>query len=164
MATAIEYKKYVTKNHQRGMVSVKGMTFQNSFNDLITPPIFERRDNGRNWDMRQVACDCSGNIFLEVGWLQADNSPDIDIDPYLEKNMINKYWWCREANWLPYWGKETKKRANLMKDIRNYWLNKWFSKIVPEIKKTLLETTPIPEDIVNFLPEYFEYPYQTKLW
>ena len=102
MATALEYKKYVTKNRQLGMVSVKGMTFQNS--------------------------------------------------------------WCREANWLPCWGEKTKKRANLMKELRNYWLNKWFSKIVPEIKKTLIETTPIPEDVINFLPEYFEYPYQTKLW
>jgi hypothetical protein len=42
-------------------------------------------------------------------------------------------------------------------------MNKWFGETVPEIKKTLLDTTPFPEDVINLLPEYFEYPYQTKM-
>ena len=65
-------------------------------------------------------------------------------------------------NCMPKWGKETENRANLVKEIRAYWVEKWFSKTVPAIKKALLQSTRLPEDIVEFLPEYFEYPYEIK--
>ena len=46
-----------------------------------------------------------------------------------------------------------------MKEIRAYWLNDWFGKTIPEIKKVLVETTNLPEDVIGMLPEYFAYPY-----
>ena len=62
----------------------------------------------------------------------------------------------------PRWGKITKKRAELMNEFRSYWKNKWFNETIPEIKKVILETTFLPEDVVNMLQEYYQYPYQTK--
>jgi len=55
---------------------------------------------------------------------------------------------------IPCWGKATKNRAELMNELRSYWK-----------KKVILETTPLPEDVVNLLQEYCgrnwgnKYPY-----
>jgi hypothetical protein len=155
--------RHVIQDHRRGMIAY-----------AVGENLFERKDNGDNWDMRKMAI--SGvETFWEVGWLHRDPRCELafQIDPsnvgfspsyfYPRVQPPPKYWWCRDADWLPYWGKLTEKRANLMKELRTHWMNKWFGKTVPEIKKTILETTPIPEDIVEILPEYFEYPYQTKM-
>ena len=76
------------------------------------------------------------------------------------------YYFCsarNSRNCMPNWGKETKQRAKLVMEIRAFWAERWYSETVPEIKKALVETTPIPKDIVDFvLPEYFEYPYEIK--
>jgi len=75
------------------------------------------------------------------------------------------YWFCPARNLrncMPKWGKATKQRSKLVKEIRAFWANKWCVETVPEIKKALLKTTPLPEDIVEILPEYFEYPYEIK--
>ena len=55
-----------------------------------------------------------------------------------------------------------KMNANVMCEIRRYWMNQWFSNIIPEIKNVLKECTPIPEDIIDDISFYFEYPYQKK--
>jgi len=72
------------------------------------------------------------------------------------------YWWCRDGDWLPYWGKATEMRAQLMQELRAYWVNEWFGKTIPKIKNMLLETTKLIPDIVEVIPTYFEYPYQIK--
>ena len=159
MTDALDYVRHVIQDHRRGMIAY-----------AVGENLFERKDNGDNWDMRKMAI--SGvETFWEVGWLHRGQLA-FQIDPsnvgfspsyfYPRVQPPPKYWWCRDADWVPYWGKATEKRSNLMKEMRAYWMNKWFSETVPEIKKTILETTPIPEDIVEILPEYFEYPYQTK--
>ena len=160
MADAYDYSKHVVGNYRRGMIGY-----------AVGEQLFDRKDKGENWDMRKVAVS-GEDTFWEVGWLHRGqlafqiNPANVGFGPsYFYPRIMppTKYWWCRDADWVPYWGKATEKRSNLMKEMRAYWMNKWFSETVPEIKKTLLETTPIPEDVVNFLPEYFEYPHQTKM-
>ena len=172
MANAYDYAKRVVPNYRRGMIGY-----------AVGEQLFDRKDKSENWNMRKVAVS-GADTFWEVGWLHR-NKLDFTLkkclafetenglighdenfsEPYFYPRITppTKYWWCRDADWVPYWGKATEKRANLMKEIRAYWMNKWFSETVPEIKKTLLKTTQLPEDVVNLLPEYFEYPHQTKM-
>ena len=160
MANAYDYSRHVVGNYRRGMA---GLQFGGG-------DLFDRNDKGENWNMRKIAVQRE-DTFWEVGWLHRGymsaftyGSPDPhDSYFYPRTPPPRKYWWCRDSDWLPYWGDATKKRANLMKEIRALWMNKWFGETVPEIKKTLLDTTPFPEDVINLLPEYFEYPYQTKM-
>jgi hypothetical protein len=58
-----------------------------------------------------------------------------------------------------------------MYELRSYWKKKWswwFIKTIPKIKKVILETTQLPEDVVNLLQEYcgrnwgHKYPYPIK--
>ena len=161
MANAYDYAKRVVPNYRRGMIGY-----------AVGEQLFDRKDKSENWNMRKVAVSGT-DTWCEVGWLhrshidfQAIHPANVEVcHPYFYPRFMppGKYWWCRDADWVPYWGKATEKRANLMKEIRAYWMNKWFSETVPEIKETLLKTTPLPEDVVNLLPEYFEYPHQTKM-
>ena len=64
---------------------------------------------------------------------------------------ITPYWWAQDRDWMPYWGKETEMRAQLMKELRAYWTNEWFGKTIPKIKNMLLETTKLIPDIVEHL-------------
>ena len=160
MTNAYDYSKHVVGNYRRGMIGY-----------AVGEQLFDRKDKSENWDMRKVAVS-GADTFWEVGWLHRGQLA-FQIDPanvgfspsyfYPRIQPPPKYWWCRDADWVPYWGKATEKRSNLMKEMRAYWMNKWFGETVPEIKKTLLKTTPLPEDVVNLLPEYFEYPHQTKM-
>ena len=70
---------------------------------------------------------------------------------------------CQDGDWMPFWGDLTKTRATLMKEMRSYWVDKWFGKMIPRIKNAIKETTILPEDIIEELPHYFEYPYQIKI-
>ena len=70
------------------------------------------------------------------------------------------YWWCRKGDWLPLWGNLTKRRAELTKEMRDYWIRKWQDVIIPQIKDVLRETTNLPDDIINTIPNYFEYPFE----
>ena len=160
MTNAYDYSKHVVGNYRRGMIGY-----------AIGEQLFDRKDKSENWDMRKVAVSGT-DTWWEVGWLHRGQLA-FQIDPsnvgfspsyfYPRVQPPPKYWWCRDADWVPYWGKATEKRSNLMKEMRAYWMNKWFSETVPEIKETLLKTTPLPEDVVNLLPEYLEYPHQTKM-
>ena len=159
MTNAYDYSRHVVGNYRRGMIGY-----------AVGEQLFDRKDKGENWDMRKVAVQ-GADTFWEVGWLHRGqlafqiNPANVGFGPsYFYPRIMppTKYWWCRDADWVPYWGKATEKRANLMKEMRVHWMNKWFGETVPEIKKILLKTTPLPEDVVNFLPEYFEYPHQTK--
>ena len=75
------------------------------------------------------------------------------------------YYFCsarNSQNCMPNWGKATKQRAKLVREIRAFWAKKWCTETIPAIKKALLQSTRLPEDIVEFLPEYFEYPHEIK--
>jgi len=163
MANAYDYAKHVVLNYRRGMIAY-----------AVGVQLFDRKDKSENWNMRKVAVSGT-DTWWEVGWLHRSKLDfTLETENYLVEDLgypyfyphtmpAGKYWWCRDADWVPYWGKATEKRSNLMKEIRAYWMNKWFGETVPEIKETLLKTTPLPEDVVNLLPEYFEFPYQTKM-
>ena len=78
---------------------------------------------------------------------------------------LTPYFFCsarNSRNCMPKWGKATKQRAKLVREIRAFWANKWYGETVPEIKKVLVETTNLPEDVIEMLPEYFAYPYEIK--
>lgn len=66
-------------------------------------------------------------------------------------------------SWMPYWGNATKQRAQLGKEIRAYWAHKWCTKTLPEMKKAILDSTPIPEDVYDeHFAGIFEYPHEIK--
>ena len=153
--------RYVLKHYRRAMIDKNHIQANN---------LFQKKDSPINWNMKKIAV--SGiDTFWEVGWVYRGklayqtNPVHTGFSPsYFFPRIMppTKYWWCRDGDWLPYWGEETKKRQQLIREIRAFWTNKWFGETVPEIKKAVLETTNLPEDIVEFLPEYFEYPYETK--
>jgi len=80
--------------------------------------------------------------------------------------LIAEFWRVNpqtgERRRMPRWGKATKQRAKLVREIRAFWVNKWYGETIPEIKKVLVETTNLPEDVIEMLPEYFAYPYEIK--
>ena len=88
-------------------------------------------------------------IFARPGW-------SAKLTPYFFCSARNS------RNCMPKWGKATKRRAKLVREIRAFWANKWYGETIPEIKKVLVETTNLPEDVIEMLPEYFEYPYEIK--
>ena len=80
-------------------------------------------------------------------------------------NTLTPYYFCaarNSRNCMPKWGKATKRHAKLVREIRAFWANKWYGETIPEIKKVLVETTNLPEDVIEMLPEYFAYPYEIK--
>lgn len=115
---------------------------------------FEPGDYPEKWNMGKVGVGCqhSNDIFWKVGYIhcgphqinlmKAGYSPSF----YLPRNNTpTKYWWCRDGDWIPHWGSATKQRGELVKEIHAYWR-----------KKILLETTNLPEDIIEMLSEYFQ--------
>ena len=44
---------------------------------------------------------------------------------------------CQDVDWMPFWGDLTKTRATLMKEMRSYWVDKWFGKMIPRIKNAI---------------------------
>ena len=127
--------------------------------------MFQCADHPKNWNMKKVATQGT-NTFWEVGYHHRKHELALmgfsDTYFFPSTTPPSKYWWCRDGDWLPYWGEETKKRMQLVKELRTYWMNKWFEKIIPEIKIAILTNTNLPEDIVEILPQYFEYPYEKK--
>ena len=158
MANPYDYMRYILPHYRRGIMEKNQISEEN---------LFYKHDTPINWNMKKIAS--TGADAWEVGYIyrsQLQSYPDhrMPISSYFFPRITppQKYWWCRNGNWMPYWGEETKKRQNLAKEIRAFWMNKWFGETIPEIKKTILETTNLPEDIVEFLPRYFEYPYEIK--
>ena len=73
------------------------------------------------------------------------------------------------TDWRPFWGKATEMRAQLMSEIRNYWINRFYSVELPNIKKSLLKATAatknrvaVCEDNINGIIEMIPYPYGIK--
>ena len=105
--------------------------------------------------------------YWNIGFV-SDEHKELHTFPSIEGNFAwctrpSPYWFCRKRTWMPYWGEATKQRAKLVREIRAFWAKKWCEETVPGIKTALLEKTPIPKDIIDFvLPDYFEYPYEIK--
>ena len=157
MASSYEYKRYVVGGgHYR-----PGMIEMTDEKNII---------HWKKWNMRKVAL--SGmNIFWEVGYIHRGrlayqtNSAHTGFCPsYFYSRLIppSDYWWCRDGDWMPFWGNLTKTRAALMTEIRGYWRKKWFGEEIPKIKTAIKEVTILSEDIIEDLSTYYEYPYQVK--
>jgi len=170
MANRVLYNHFVIgtngENYVEGMVEYGGAK------------IFERKDSPKKWGMTCFAERTAEGVYDDgadnktsywnIGFV-SDEFNELYSFPSMEgKNFVwctkpSPYWFCRTRKWMPYWGKATEQRAELVQAIRAYWVNKWYSETVPEIKKALIEATNLPKDIIEFvLPEYFEYPYEIK--
>jgi len=163
MANEYEYKKYVISNYYTEGVIV-GCRFK----------VLNDHDHPQKWEMKCLATTTTLQpLTPESFWkIEYINNRNTFENPrshpeelrWSQRHIVGLelYWWCRDGDWLPYWNKSTKQRALLMKEIRTYWLREWLGKTIPTIKNILLETTKLIPDIVNELPNYLEYPYQTK--
>lgn len=158
MSTPYEYMKYVVGggHYRLGMISANN--------------IFKKNDHPNKWDMRKFVISNS-HCWWDVGYIHRGqlayqrDSADAEFTPsyfFPRITPAEQYWWCRDGDWMPHWGNATKQRAELMKELRSHWMNKWFGETIPIIKNTIKETTNLPEDIITELPTYFEYPYQKK--
>ena len=156
MATHNQYKRFVIgKNEQ---YYVEGMT------EYGQNRVFKGQDTPAKWGMR-----CFGSsdhaTYWNIGFVsnKSCSLSSTKAQYFAWCDKPSQYWFCRTRNWMPYWGEETKRRAQLVAEIRALWAKKWFEEIIPEIKKALISTTPLPRDIVDFvLPKYFAYPYEIK--
>lgn len=159
MANRALYNKFVIgkmgEKYVEGMVEYGGAK------------IFEKKDSPKKWGMTSFGAD-NKTSYWNIGFV-SDEFNELYSFPSMEgKNFAwctkpSPYWFCRTRKWMPYWGKATAQRAELVQAIRAHWVNKWYSEIVPEIKKALIETTNLPKDVIEFvMPEYFEYPYEIK--
>ena len=162
MATHHQYKRFVIGKN--GVNYVEGMI------EHGCDHVFLKKDGPKKWGMSCFAKMEAGKntSFWNIGFV-SDKFGELYLFPSMEgKNFAwctkpTPYWFCRKRNWMPYWGKATEQRHELMNEMRAHWVNKWYSKTIPEIKHWLLKAKPgLPEVIVEGLPEYFEYPHQVK--
>jgi hypothetical protein len=169
MTTRSHYKRIVIgkngENYVEGMVE-------------YGKRIFERRDSPKKWGMVCFAPRVAEGVYDDggdnktsywnIGFVSNENKELYPFPLIGGKNFAwcakpTPYWFCRTRTWMPYWGDATKQRAKLVEEVRAFWAEKWYTETVPEIKKALVETTPLPKDIIDFvMPEYFEYPYEIK--
>jgi len=155
MASPHNYMRYVLPHHGVGWIttSVAG----------DGPKLFQSSDCPEKWNMKKGGDGVCGIWTVGYIWRSfEDVCPCGDGGAVLGVQPQPKYWWCRDADWLPYWGEATKLRADICVELRAYWVDKWFGTTVPEIKRAILETTKLVPDIVEELPQYFEYPYEIK--
>ena len=130
--------------------------------------IFEGRDTPKKWGM---SCFTKGtrSSLWKIGYISDEFN---ELCPFSSMRCHRSwcttpkpYWFCRTRYWMPYWGKATEQRSELVKEIRTFWMNKWFDETIPEIKHWMLKAKPnLPKDITDTLPEYFEYPYEIKTY
>jgi len=171
MATHHQYKRFVIGKN--GVNYVEGMI------EYGRDHVFLKKDGPKKWGMscfgKMSAAEMSAlsdgdkkTSYWNLGFV-SDEYDELYLFPSMEgKNFAwctkpTPYWFCRKRNWMPYWGKATKQRHELMNEMRAYWMNKWYGKTIPEIKHWLLKANPgLPEVIIGGLPEYFEYPHQVK--
>ena len=133
MTDPSNYNKYVVVGgHYKSTLLRRTHARQTRSTWLFTP-----NDCPDKWNMENAGTrNGSRDTFWNVGYIHRyKHSRDHHL----------KYWWCRYGDWIPLWDKSTKQRRDLMIEIRTFWVN-----------KIILETTPLPEDIVSMLPEYLE--------
>tara|TARA_Y100000817_G_scaffold309385_1_gene298440 strand:- start:767 stop:1273 length:507 start_codon:yes stop_codon:yes gene_type:complete len=146
---------------------------------IIDPgKLFSKYDKPKNWNMRgdylghQMKNGVRHVNFWQVGYIHrhtlfagSTNNQSLSFPFHFPLTIPStKYWWCRQGNWLPFWGAATKQKSRLMKEIRHYWSSKWFNDTLPKIKNILTEKTPLPKDIIVELTSspFLEYPYGIK--
>jgi hypothetical protein len=151
MATSSQYAIFVVSKNT-------GFHIKKLWNNTIAEN--GKTDKIENWGMRPCIPTPAGwlndVLYWTCGYIY---HPDEGWDN--EQNTKGKYWWCREKTWMPLWGDLTIQRATLMREIRAHWLDRWFSKDVPAVKKALLSATNLVPDVVDLIPSYL-YPYQIK--
>ena len=94
--------------------------------------------------------------------------------PFFEKLLHKSQ---EEINYTKYvqgieWNKRNQIHDKLMKEMRAYWVNKWFGEFksqeeLTEIENIITEMTTLPEDVIGLIVGYLprrsgEYPYQVK--
>jgi hypothetical protein len=96
--------------------------------------------------------------------------------PFFEKLLHKSQ---EEINYTKYvqgieWNKRNQIHDKLMKEMRAYWVNKWFGEQteIENIRQTeteniIIEMTILPEDVIELIGTYLrrppaEYPYQVK--
>ncbi|MEE8389378.1 MAG: hypothetical protein V3S14_01090, partial [Anaerolineae bacterium] len=113
------------------------------------------------WNMKAVAYQGAAT-FWDVGYVCSLDPRRRGLglaDYYYQPLVYDKYWWCRECHWLPYWGKATCMRRDLMSELRDYWCNRWHNRAIPNIKAAIRDTTRMPEDVIGLLPAFIGCPY-----
>ena len=56
-----------------------------------------------------------------------------------------------------------KNKAECMKELKNYWIGRWYGKDLPKIRETLMkELICLPEVVVDIIVEHLPYPYEIK--
>ena len=159
MSTCHQYNNIVIgRNYVEGMLET-----------VPQKRLFNVRDTPRKWAMTLFSRG-RRSIFWNIGYVSDRQNELVSMSKSVDYSKAyfsycrdpEPYWWCRDRIWMPYWGEATNQRAILMKELRTFWQNKWFNETIPAIKKVLVETTRLCEDVVELLPDYFEYPYEIK--
>ena len=104
--------------------------------------------------------------------------PFFDLLQFKSQEEINYTKYVRDpALWgfaFIEWNKQNQIYDKLMKEMRAYWVNKWFSEQteIENIRQTeteniIIEMTILPEDVIELIGTYLrrppaEYPYQVK--
>ena len=158
MTSAYEYKMHVI-----GRNYVEGIAERNR--------VFKMSDTPKKWGMSLFSRE-NRRTFYNIGFvsdkLNGLYSAPAGIDginfAWNQDKHPKPYWFCRSPySWMPYWGEATKQRAELGKEIRAYWAHKWCTKTLPEMRKAILDSTPIPEDVYDeHFAGIFEYPHEIK--
>jgi len=164
--------------YNRFVIGKTGENYVEGMTEYGQKRVFKKRDSPKNWGMSCFAKRTAMGVyddgrnnktsFWNIGFV-SDEYNELHSFPSIEgKNFAycaksSPYWFCRTRNWMPYWGKATKQRAELVKEIRAYWAKKWCTQILPEMKKAIMSSTPIPEDVYDeHFANIFEYPYEIK--
>jgi len=112
-----DYVKYV--------VSIKNCWEKSLIIDRCTLNIC-KDNNILNWNMKRVNYNYY-NTYMENYYIGYSLLPYDNFKYLLYKKSKN----CRWVNkdWLPFWGKLTEKKSDLLREIKFFWINKLLSKI-----------------------------------
>ena len=136
-----DYKKFVVSKH-------------NHFNDKTTITSKGLENDPWAWHMKYIQLSSVDGLYL-VGYIYATSAI------YQMYHQQDKYWWCRHYQWRPFWGELTRNHALLIRDLRDYWFQRWL-KEQEEKRKIILSASRLPEVLVNEIVDSIPYMYQTK--
>ena len=112
------YVKYV--------VSIKNCWEKSLIIDRCTLNIC-KDNNILNWNMKRVNYNYY-NTYMENYYIGYSLLP-YDNFKYLQYNKSKNCSWVNN-DWLPFWGKLTEKKSDLLKEIKFFWINKLLSKMI----------------------------------
>ena len=127
MANHYHYKRYVIG--KSGTRYVEGMVEYGRGN------VFKSTDSPKKWGMScfddcgeeegvYVQAPCTS--YWNIGFVSDEYKELYSFPSMFGKNFAwcakpSPYWFCRTRNWMPYWGKATRQRHKLVKEIRAHW-------------------------------------------